>query len=199
MTPASTIIRIGLSFVLRSSSKQPAKSSSIVQFVSASVTGPPSQKAFTRSSTPADAIIATTAGRSVPRMPCRMDKLRYFSIESGNAGHQNTRGQNHTGCRGQRTGEPSKLCADKGRRVHRDRTGRHFRNGHKICKFLYAQPAVPGNKLLLKKRHRRVAAAEAEQADLQKTQKKLQCDHLRFLLRASSVRTIPSTIQQRIM
>lgn len=41
MTPASTIIRIGLSFVLRSSSKQPAKSSSIVQFVSASVTGPP--------------------------------------------------------------------------------------------------------------------------------------------------------------
>ena len=56
-----------------------------------------------------------------------------------------------------------------------------------------------GNKLLLKKRHRRVAAAEAEQADLQKTQKKLQCDHLRFLLRASSVRTIPSTIQQRIM
>mgnify|MGYP006905480694 CR=1 FL=1 len=98
----------------------------------------------------------------------------------------------------QHTGEPSKLCADEGRRVHRDRTGRHFRNGHKICKFLYAQPAVPGNKLLLKKRHHRVAA-EAEQADLQKTQKKLQCDHLRFLLRASSVRTIPSTIQQRIM
>ena len=37
MTPASTIIRIGLSFVLRSSSKQPAKSSSIVFFGGAGV------------------------------------------------------------------------------------------------------------------------------------------------------------------
>lgn len=78
MTPARTIIRIGLSFVLRSSSKQPAKSSSIVQFVSASVTGSPIPESIYQKRTPADAIIATTAGRSVPRMPCRMDKLRYF-------------------------------------------------------------------------------------------------------------------------
>lgn len=59
--------RIGLSFVLRSRTRQTAKIAAMAQFVSASVTASPAQTAFVRIRTPAEAIMATTAERGCQR------------------------------------------------------------------------------------------------------------------------------------
>lgn len=59
--------RIGLSFVLRSRTRQTAKIAAMAQFVSASATASPAQTAFARIRTPAEAIMATTAGRGCQR------------------------------------------------------------------------------------------------------------------------------------
>ena len=67
--------RMGLSFVLRSSRRLLAKITTSRQFVPANVTAS-FQNAVTRMLTPAEAIIATTAGRSEVSTPCSKESLR---------------------------------------------------------------------------------------------------------------------------
>lgn len=75
--PASSITRMGLSFVLRRSRNAAANRATIFQFVPERRIAP-LQKALRRISTPAEAIMATTAGRSEPRTLCKTAILRYF-------------------------------------------------------------------------------------------------------------------------
>ena len=76
--PASTMTAMGWSFVLRSRKKLSAKMPIMRQFVCVGTIVRPPQKAFSRIVTPADAIIATTAGRREPSTLCKTDRFRYL-------------------------------------------------------------------------------------------------------------------------
>src|SRR5699024_3633185 len=46
-----------------------------------------------------------------------------------------------------------------------------------IRKFLHGEPVIQGNDLVLNQRHGRIAASEAEQADLKETEKQMKVNH----------------------
>ena len=71
------MIRMGLSFVFRRSRNAAANRATIFQFVPERRIAP-LQKALRRISIPAEAIMATTAGRREPRTLCKTAMLRYF-------------------------------------------------------------------------------------------------------------------------
>ena len=79
MTPASTMTQMGFSFVFRSSNTQIPKITTMLHSVPVMEIVPPlPQNAFFRIRIPADAIIATTAGRRDFSTPCSRSRLRYF-------------------------------------------------------------------------------------------------------------------------
>ena len=79
MTPASTITHIGFIFTLRNKNTQITKITTNVHLVSVNtIEAALPQKALIKMEIPAEAIIATTAGRSEPRTPCSIAILRYF-------------------------------------------------------------------------------------------------------------------------
>ena len=53
----------------------------------------------------------------------------------------------------------------------------HLGNGNQIRKFLHGEPVIQGNDLVLNQRHGRIAASEAEQADLKETEKQMKVNH----------------------
>ena len=69
---------MGLSLVLRRSRKLPAKMATMTQLVPDSMTLRPPQKAFIKMVMPAEAIMATTAGRREPRTLCSTLRFRYL-------------------------------------------------------------------------------------------------------------------------
>ena len=75
--PARTITAMGFIFVFRSSRKAPRKIPTISQFVMVRSTVPP-QKALMRMRIPAEAIMATTAGRRDPRTLWSTARFLYF-------------------------------------------------------------------------------------------------------------------------
>ncbi len=58
------------------------------------------------------------------------------------------------------------LVSDKGGCVHRDGAGGHLGDGDKVCEIIRTEPAVFRDDLLLDERHRGIASAKAEGADL---------------------------------
>ena len=84
ITPANTITQIGFIFVFRSITTHMAKINTMTHFVPVKVIVLLPQKAVIRIKIPADAIIATTAGRSERNTPCSISILRYFKYNFAN-------------------------------------------------------------------------------------------------------------------
>ena len=70
--------QMGLSFHLRSTNSAATNSRAAIQSRSAGLSeaAAPFHSAVTKMETPAEAIIATTAGRSPPSTPCTTDRVR---------------------------------------------------------------------------------------------------------------------------
>ena len=75
--PASTMTRTGLTRFLRRI-RQPAKITTAFGLHEESFIPESPKKAVIRIEIPAEAISATTAGRSIPRIPCRVSRFRYL-------------------------------------------------------------------------------------------------------------------------
>ena len=151
-TPASTITAMGLSFVLRRSRKQTAKMPKSTQFVSASVTAAPSpQKAVIKMETPAEVIMATTAGRSVERA--------VFEIQPRDERHKDAGRKDGTDGRGDGAGDPGQLISDG--------SGRGLRDGDQVEHFIFLDPVELIDEFALHQRHDHIAAAEGKRAEIQ--------------------------------
>ena len=121
-------------------------------------------------------------------------------VQPGDEGDDDAGGQDAAQGGGQSAGKAGDLDAHEGRGIDGDGARRHLGNGDEIREFAHGKPAVGVHHLSLNQRHGRVAAAEAEKADLQKTQEELQINHFRSsLLIWIRVRAVPSRMQARTM
>ena len=82
--PANTMTQVGFILVFRNKATHIIKIKTITHFVLTKVTVPFPQKAVIRIKIPADAIIATTAGRSECNTSCIISTLLYFRYNFAN-------------------------------------------------------------------------------------------------------------------
>ena len=82
--PANIMTQIGFILVFRNKATHIIKIKTITHFVLTKVTAPFPQKAVIRIKIPADAIIATTAGRSEYNTSCIISMLLYFRYNFAN-------------------------------------------------------------------------------------------------------------------
>lgn len=82
----------------------------------------------------------------------------------------------------QRSADTGYPHSDKRRGIYRQRSRRHLRNGYNIRKFLHTQPVIGQHHLITNQRNDGIAAANTEQADMEKGKKQLQQLHMHPLL-----------------
>ena len=145
---------------MRRGRKQTAKMPKSTQFVSASVTAAPSpQKAVIKMETPAEAIMATTAGRSVERA--------VFEIQPRDERHKDAGRKDGTDGRGDGAGDPGQLISDGDRAVGRGGSGRGLRDGDQVEHFIFLDPVELIDEFALHQRHDHIPAAEGKRAEIQ--------------------------------
>ena len=134
---------------------------------------PPAEvcKAPRRMVTPAEAMRAMTAGRRPPSAPWMRSRLRYLRYSLASSSDTMHEGSTQPTVATSAPGDAGDAHAHEGGRVDGDGAGRHLRNGDDVGKFRHVEPAVQVHHLRLNQRHGRVAAAEAEEADLEKAPK----------------------------
>ena len=94
-------------------------------------------------------------------------------VDEGQRQHDDAGGQ-HAPCRGHNgAGQPRHPDAHKSGRVDGDGPGGHLSDGHDVGELVHGQPGVLVHHLLLDQRHGGIAAADAEQSDLEKAPEKL--------------------------
>lgn len=122
---------------------------------------------------PAEAIKATTAGRREFKIPCKSARFLYFKYSLAIQVTMMQDGRMHPKVAERAPPGSRNLCSDKGCGIDGDGARCHLGDRDQIREFLHRKPVMGSHDLSLDQRHCRISAAEAEHADLQKTQEKL--------------------------